>query len=733
MRRLRAILAVGSTLCAFGLFTVVASPAQAATASLVNEPFTGTSASSSWVLPASTGGGTNDACLSAAGNTSSSAPIPGCTNSAGLQAGLQLTPPIQSQEGGVAYSSSVPSSLGLDVSFNTYQYGGTGADGIVFFLAASDPNDANASPVTLGPTGGSLGYSGTTAAPGGAGLTDAYLGFGLDVYGNYSSSGYGGSECGTSSGTKESLTVRGPGSGEAGYCISSTTPAGPLDTASAAQAVPVEIAINPTNSSLPDTNVPNGSVPANSYVVSITPVGASTPVTETALLPDASAYVTGSGWLNSNGVPQQLTFGWTAATGDSTDYHTVSNVVVQTLNGTPPVLTTGLTDNGGSNAQFGSTVTYTATPSVTQADETRPITLTDTFPAGLTPLTVGLGDVGGGTTWTCAVSGQTVTCTHAAANQSAPLAAVAMPVQVTASGSSPEPLSDTVTVGSPDAVQGSAIDNQTYYPVPTATALAFVTQPQDSQLNTAMQNADGSTTDIQVSATVGANGPVDPAYQGPVTLGFANNPGTASFVVNGSPVSTMTVNAVNGVADFSPVILNAVGFGYTLQATATGLTSATSNSFSVSQAATSCPSGQSCTVGTTSSTGQTASILAQSGTGDAVITATYGGNVAPIHPCTSSTASGILTFSGAREKVITLTLQTKLPVLLFCYGQPTPFLNILYQKTTYFNQANQDYEGLLPLCLPRMTGPCVKSIGFKKKVETVVILSGADDPHITIG
>jgi hypothetical protein len=736
MRRLRAMVAIASTVCAFGIVVVAAAPADATTASLVNEPFTGvTTASPDWMLPASTGGGSNDACLSAAGNTSSSTPIPGCGTTAGSQAGLQLTPATTSQEGGVAYSSSVPSSLGLDVSFDTYQYAGStpGADGIVFFLAASDPNNAAASPITLGPTGGSLGYSGTSFPPGGAGLTNGYLGIGLDVYGNYSNSAYDGSGCNDSQlATAESLTVRGPGNGTAGYCILSSQVAGAMDTASPPQAVPVNIGINPTDN---DLHTAAGlDVPAHSYAVSVTPVGVTTPITATGQLPDASAFVTGSGWLDDNGVPQQLTFGWTASTGASTDYHTVSNVNVQTLNGTPPELTTGLSDNSGGHAQFGSTVTYTATPSVTQAAEGRTITLTDIFPTGLTPTATGLGGVGGDTSWSCGVGvdGQTVTCTHAGAPVDA-LPPVAMPVTVTASGSSPVKLSDTVTVGSPDAVQGSATDTETYDPVPTATVLSFVTQPQDSQVNTAMKNADGTTTQIQVAANVTAGGAVDPTYQGPVTLGFGANPGNAQFVVGGTPSSTMTVNALNGVADFTPVIVNAVGFGYTLQATASGLTSATSGSFSVSAAASSCPSGQSCTVTTTSTTGQTASVLAQPGTGNAVITATYGGNVAAIQPCNQSTASGILTFSGARMKVITLTIQTKLPVLLFCYGQPTPFLNILYRKTTYFNPVNQDYEGLLPLCLPKMTGPCVKSIGMKKQTETVVILSGADDPHITIG
>ncbi len=91
-----------------------------------------------------------------------------------------------SQEGGLVYGSSVPSSLGLDVTFDSYQYdsGNGPADGIAFFLAASDPTNASASPITLGP---SVATSGTRPTRSTArGLTHGYLGFGLDVFGNYS-------------------------------------------------------------------------------------------------------------------------------------------------------------------------------------------------------------------------------------------------------------------------------------------------------------------------------------------------------------------------------------------------------------------------------------------------------------------------------------------------------------------------------------------------------------------
>ena len=112
------------------------------------------------------------------------------------------------------------------------------------------------------------------------------------------------------------------------------------------------------------------------------------------------------------------------------------------------------------------------------------------------------------------------------------------------------------------------------------------------------------------------------------------------------------------------------------------------------------------------------------------VTASFGGNLAPIHPCTTA-AAGILTFTGAGQKTVKLTITTKVPILLVCYGQPTPFLNVLLQKTTFFNSTNQEYEGLLPACLPKLNGPCISALTFTKTTEAITVQSGSADPHLS--
>ena len=110
-----------------------------------------------------------------------------------------------------------------------------------------------------------------------------------------------------------------------------------------------------------------------------------------------------------------------------------------------------------------------------------------------------------------------------------------------------------------------------------------------------------------------------------------------------------------------------------------------------------CAPNTTCTITATSpATGQSATVTALGGAGtpDAVITASFGGNVAPLHGC-STTAPGILTFDGNRQKIIKLTIATGPLILKFCYGQPTPFTDITLRKTTFFSASNNEYEGIL--------------------------------------
>ncbi|WP_370149027.1 putative Ig domain-containing protein [Streptacidiphilus sp. EB129] len=313
-----------------------------------------------------------------------------------------------SQEGGVFADTSVPTSQGLDMTFDSYQYGGTNADGIAFVLAAVDPANPQ-TPAAIGQTGGSLGYSAKSSAPG---LADGYLGVGIDAYGNFSNK-YEGSGCADPAAIAQRMpgqvVVRGPGNAAVGYCplqSSAPTPTAPKLTLRAATRtaalVPVEVVFNPTASSV---TTPSGlAVPAGDYAVSFTPVGG-TARTMVGALPVVPAGLYPGSWVSAGGIPQQVAFGWVASSGASADYHEIDNVVVTSLNSVPR-LALSQTSYAPATPAPGTPVTYTVSASSSGAAENSPVTVTQTLPVGVLPVRAS----GGG--WVCGPpAGQQIVCT----------------------------------------------------------------------------------------------------------------------------------------------------------------------------------------------------------------------------------------------------------------------------------------------------------------------------------
>src|SRR5439155_826619 len=79
---------------------------------------------------------------------------------------------------------------------------------------------------------------------------------------------------------------------------------------------------------------------------------------------------------------------------------------------------------------------------------------------------------------------------------------------------------------------------------------------------------------VQIAAQ-DAQGNTDPTFTGNVTVAIGTNPG------GGTLSGTTTVAAVNGVAAFSTLTINRTGTGYTLAASASGLTGNTSATFNI--------------------------------------------------------------------------------------------------------------------------------------------------------
>src|SRR5207237_222260 len=101
-----------------------------------------------------------------------------------------------------------------------------------------------------------------------------------------------------------------------------------------------------------------------------------------------------------------------------------------------------------------------------------------------------------------------------------------------------------------------------------ATKVAFSIQPS----NTAVGNTITPAVKVEVRD---ANGNLVTSSSASVTLAIGTNPSS------GTLSGTKTVAAVNGVATFSNLSIDKVGTGYTLTASASGLTGDTSSSFNV--------------------------------------------------------------------------------------------------------------------------------------------------------
>ncbi len=128
---------------------------------------------------------------------------------------LQLTDAAGNRAGSILYNKPIPASSGVSVTFEQYQYGGNGADGIGFFLV-----DGSTSLTQTGGLGGSLGYAQRNNEPG---VNGGYLGVGLDAYGNFFDDGENrGANCpvgqrspttATGAMAPNVITLRGPGRG----------------------------------------------------------------------------------------------------------------------------------------------------------------------------------------------------------------------------------------------------------------------------------------------------------------------------------------------------------------------------------------------------------------------------------------------------------------------------------------------------------------------------------------
>jgi plastocyanin len=109
-------------------------------------------------------------------------------------------------------------------------------------------------------------------------------------------------------------------------------------------------------------------------------------------------------------------------------------------------------------------------------------------------------------------------------------------------------------------------------PSPTPTKVAFTAEPSNTAVGAAITPA------VKVTVQDASGNPVT-SSTAPITIAIGNNPGGATLG------GTTTQNAATGVATFSDLTLDNSGAAYTLSASSSGLTSATSGAFNLFGAA----------------------------------------------------------------------------------------------------------------------------------------------------
>jgi hypothetical protein len=317
--------------------------------------FEGPTLDSGWVMPGSeTIGGTGGSTLN------NSAQLTGTNSTPGW---LQLTSAGTNQAGWVYNTTPFPSSAGVLVNFDYADFGGTGADGLTFFLFgsnASDPDGSTPLSLTTGPTGGSLGYADCPQNHEN-GLTNAYVGIGLDEWGNFGlqnfcnvPTGVGTNGPGPSGRYPNYLIVRGPGNAQSGYTYEAGAPV-----------------VDPANS---NEKLLGSSISDDRHVtILITPSGQ---LSVYITFPDGNTQTVASNVQLPANPPDWLQLGFVASTGGSTNFHDIRADSV-----TEPVDIQTRVGSATAGAARGATITDTFTVTNAGPNESQATTIGATTPS----------------------------------------------------------------------------------------------------------------------------------------------------------------------------------------------------------------------------------------------------------------------------------------------------------------------------------------------------------------
>lgn len=283
---------------------------------------------------------------------------------------LRLTTSATSQAGYAYYNTPIPTDRGLVITFDYGAWGGTGADGLTFFLF-----DGATKTFNVGASGGSLGYAQKTGI---SGLSGGYLGLGLDEFGNYSNPNEG--RIGGPGQVRQAVAVRGPGAGTAGYVYL----AGTTDLTKSPWLLPRLDCPKNLGSCGAGTVRPSASYYTRKVQITVTPVGAAYQVAVAMKFSDAATTWTPlfGPFTMPTSAPGTLKMGFAGSTGGSTNYHEIRNLVVtqQVADLTATKAVQNATTGGGSVAP-GDELLYTVVLNNRTSAAISSVSFSDTLPA----------------------------------------------------------------------------------------------------------------------------------------------------------------------------------------------------------------------------------------------------------------------------------------------------------------------------------------------------------------
>jgi len=392
------------------------------------------------------------------------------------QGWLRLTSAVGNQAGYAYYDRAFNSRYGIIVSFEYTAWGGTGADGTGFFLF-----DGSTQNFSIGDVGGSLGYANGCNI---TGLSNAYVGIGLDEYGNFANPG---DRCknGGPGQVANSVTLRGSGNGTTGYNFLINVPVASYGGIS----IPGQTSTRPNLTGANYRKVLMSISPDKKLTLSIQ-FGAGNPYT-TLINQYNLGNATGQAPL-----PATLKLGFFASTGGSTNYHELRNISAAV----PADLAVTKTD-GVTSVLPGNPITYTVVFSNNGPNDVENAAISDLVPAGITGVSWTSTASSGSSCGQYSGSGNNITTTVSLLNGGNATFTIDGTVSQTISGNitNTATISPPVNISDSNPSNNSATDTDTVPPAVTtlgATAVGAATATLNGNL-TSLGSASSVTVSFQ--------------------------------------------------------------------------------------------------------------------------------------------------------------------------------------------------------------------------------------------